>query len=170
MILRDLFENDDNAHRAALEQTGFWGSQGAGCIIMAQTTGRILLCHRSRYVQEPHTWGNWGGAIDSHENPKDAAAREVEEETGYTGSIKLLPLNVFEKGSFRYHNFLAVVPNEYEANAHPDHAWESQGHGWFDYGNWPTPLHFGLESLFNDPTALKVIEGILETIPNENAR
>ena len=60
-----IIENDSE-HRAELNRTGFWGKQGAGCIILAKDTGRICLPHRSQYVEQPGTWGTWGGAIDKH--------------------------------------------------------------------------------------------------------
>ena len=142
MASKDIRESD-SSHSDALRRTGFWGNQGAGCIFLAKSTGRILLQHRSRAVQEPGTWGTFGGAIDAGEEPEEAVRREVHEETGYTGSFELVPLAVFTSGSFRYSNFLAIVEDEFE----PEHGWEAQGHGWFAYGDWPAPLHFGLRNL-----------------------
>lgn len=137
-----LLENDAE-HGKELATTGFWGKQGAGCIILAKSTKRILLPHRSRSVQEPNTWGVWGGAIDSDEIPKEAAKREVQEEAGYDGETEMIPLSVFEKGTFKYHNFLAIVDEEFV----PKLNWETQDYEWVDFGDWPQPLHFGLQSL-----------------------
>jgi hypothetical protein len=64
-----LIENDSE-HRDALKQTGFWGRQGAGCIFLALDTERLCIAHRSRKVEQPGTWGTWGGAIDSFESPE----------------------------------------------------------------------------------------------------
>ena len=137
-----LFENDSE-HSQALKTTGFWGKQGAGCIILAIDTKRILLPLRSNSVQQPNTWGTWGGAIDSNENPQEAAKREIKEESGYNGNVKMIPLSVFQKNTFKYYNFLAIVENEFEPNLN----WETQSYDWFDFGNWPRPLHFGLDWL-----------------------
>lgn len=112
MKLLDLLEND-NEHAKALRQTGFWGKAGAGCVIIAKDTGRICMPKRSRMVEQPGTWGTWGGAIDGHEDPKEAAEREVREEAGYSGELELIPIFVFKKDSFRYYNFLAVVEKEF---------------------------------------------------------
>lgn len=163
-----LLENDSD-HQDALLTTGFWGRQGAGAIIIAQDTGRILLPHRSRNVQEPNTWGTWGGAIDSKENPETAAKREVEEEAGYSGNIKMIPLAIFkkdtfkkntgekntgEKNTFKYYNFAAIVDHEFE----PKLNWETQGYKWVNFGDWPTPLHPGLKWLLaNDSDAIESI-------------
>jgi len=138
--------NNDERHGDALEKTGFWGNQGAGCIFMAKTTGRLLLPLRSDMVLQPGTWGVWGGAIDSGENPAEAVTREAAEEVGYRGIIeKLIPLYVYKdsKSGFRYHNFLAVVDDEFD----PRLNWETDKYKWVEYGQWPAPLHFGLKAL-----------------------
>ena len=74
MRVLDLFE-DDSKHRQALKQTGFWGRRGAGCVIMAQDTGRFCIAHRSENVEQPGTWGTWGGAIDEGEDPAQEIVR-----------------------------------------------------------------------------------------------
>lgn len=154
MQLFQLFENDDEEHRQALRTTGFWGKQAAGCIFLAKSTNRFLIAHRSRYVEQPGTWGSWGGAIDSNEDPAQAVRREIKEEAGYNGQLYLIPLYVFTKDTFRYSNFLAVVPEEFTPNLD----WENQGYIWCEYGDWPQPLHFGLVSLLNDRPSIEKIK------------
>lgn len=138
-----MWLENDAQHAAALRDTGFWGRAGAGALVLAADTGRILLPHRSMRVEQPGTWGVWGGAIDPGEDPMAAARREVEEEAGASGIVEMVPLYVFRKGDFKYHNFLAVVPSEFT----PRLNWETQGYKWVEYGDWPSPLHFGLVSL-----------------------
>lgn len=148
-----IFESDEE-HQQALDQTGFWGRAGAGCLIVAKDTGRICIAHRSQHVEQPGTWGTWGGAIDQGEDPKVAAAREVQEEAGYHGKMSLIPLYVFKHHSgFRYYNFLAVVEREFS----PSLDWETQGYRWVEFGTWPKPLHHGLVSLLNDPASIRII-------------
>jgi 8-oxo-dGTP pyrophosphatase MutT (NUDIX family) len=72
--------------------------------------------------------------------------REVQEECGYYGQMKLVPLYVFRQGTFSYYNFLAVVSDEFE----PELDWETQGYVWTKWGMWPQPLHFGLQGLLSD--------------------
>jgi 8-oxo-dGTP pyrophosphatase MutT (NUDIX family) len=155
--------SDEADHMRALGNTGFWGRAGAGCVVLAQDTGRILIAHRSAHVEQPHTWGGWGGAIDSGEDPAKAAVREVKEEAGYRGEIVgIQPLFVFEKNDFRYSNFLVVVPEEFT----PVLNWESQGYQWVEFGKWPQPLHFGLQALFGDAASVRTIKsamGLTET-------
>jgi 8-oxo-dGTP pyrophosphatase MutT (NUDIX family) len=95
MEFKRWLENDAD-HAETLSKTGFWGKQGAGNIVVARSTGNILLPHRSRSVQEPNTWGVWGGAIDQDENPAEAAKRELQEEAGYSGNINIIPFSVFQ--------------------------------------------------------------------------
>lgn len=149
-----LMENDAD-HQKALDDTGFWGRAGAGCILLARDTGRFLVAHRSRAVEQPGTWGTWGGAIDAAEDPAQAAIREVREETGYRGKITAFaPLFVFKKDDFKYSNYLVIVPEEFE----PRLNWESQGYRWVEFGEWPSPLHFGLKALLDDPKSHQLMQ------------
>lgn len=144
----EAFDDDDpdNDHALALEETGFWGRLGAGSVVLARDTGRLLLNHRSDAVLEPDTWGTWGGAVDQGENPADGARRELREECGLTQAVELIPLFVFSKGDFRYHNFLAVVDEEFT----PALNWESQGFDWVTLDSLPERLHPGLCVLMGD--------------------
>ena len=146
------------AHSDALETTGFWGAQGAGCIFFAQDTKRFLIAHRSQHVEQPSTWGSWGGAIDAGEDPLTAAKREASEENGYEGPFEAVPMYVFVKGTFRYSNFLIIVPHEFT----PELDWETQGYVWTKFGQWPQPLHFGLVALFKDPASAKLMRKLAQ--------
>lgn len=146
---RTMFENDD-LHRQAMDDTGYWGSAGAGCLIMAADTKRLLLPLRSQWVQEPGTWGTWGGAIDPGEDPKKACIREVQEEAGYHGKIlDMIHLYQFQDDNFRYDTFLAIVEHEFKATLN----WETERAEWFKPGEWPSPLHFGLADVLKNTKA-----------------
>lgn len=131
-------------HGVATDESGqFWGDAGAGCIFVAKDSGRVLLALRSEFVNEPGTWGVWGGAIDAGENPRAAVSREVHEETGYTGPLNLKQLHVFTKDQFTFTTFLAEVPTEFV----PKLDWETEDYQWCTPGDWPSPLHFGVKDL-----------------------
>lgn len=153
----DFFDDEEG------EPSKYWGEEAAGCIFIAKDTGRILLAHRSeepdeknRLPNEPGTWGTWGGKIDAGETPKEAVAREVEEEAGYEGVSKISPLYIYRDGNFKYHNFLVIVPFEFT----PQLNWENDSSAWVEFGQWPEPLHFGLQALIqhSGPKLKKVID------------
>jgi len=125
----------------------FWGDQGAGILPLCTSTGRFLLAYRSSEVNEPHTWGIWGGRIED-EAPETAARREFIEETGYTGSMELVPSYVYTTEGFQYSNFLGIVPEEFE----PGHGWETEGHRWVTWEEMyrVKPQHFGLAALLKN--------------------
>lgn len=153
---------DEPEHQKALDQTGFWGKQAAGAILMAKSTGRILLAFRSAEVQEPHTWGVWGGAIDDGEAPLAGAHREAAEELGGIRVQQAIPLYVFKSGSFQYSNFLFIVGDEFSPNPTEEHGWETEGYDWVEFGNWPSPLHKGLIKLFGDSASMAKIQSFVK--------
>lgn len=158
-IIQETFE-DDLEHQATLKKTGFWGKMGAGCIIFSRESKRFLIQHRSPYVEQPNTYGTWGGAIDRKDSIENAVKREVKEEAGYTGNIILHPIYIFKDSSgFQYHNFIAEVGEEFK----PILDWESQGFKWCEFGDWPSPLHFGLKSVLNDTSSVVKMKKLAST-------
>lgn len=132
--------DDDSSHE-------YWGNEAAGCIFIAKDTGRILFAHRSPNIDfEPNTWAGWGGRIDNEETPAQAVEREVEEETGFSGNYKINHVWTYEdpEARFKYYNYVVVVPHEFT----PKLNWENDTSKWVEYGDWPKPLHYGMEALF----------------------
>lgn len=137
----------------------YFGTSGAGAIIIAKDTGKILLLRRSSNSEEPGTWGGVGGKIDHAEDPSDTVAREIEEETGYNDTKTVYPLYVYRDGEFTYYNFLVLVPFEFT----PQLNWESDNSTWVEFGKWPNPLHFGIEELLkHDGQKIKNIVDLLK--------
>ncbi len=66
--------------------THHWGRFGAAGLLVraprADGSPAVLLQHRAPWSHQGGTWGLPGGALDSHEEPEDAALREAEEEAG----------------------------------------------------------------------------------------
>ena len=143
--------------------------QATGALILAQDTCRFLLQLRSKTSSEPLTYGQFGGSVDGNEEIHQALRREIQEETGYKGPLKAYPLTPSNRlpaansaeskeHSFVYYNYLAVVPKEFEVCLPGEFADESAGHVWFDYPDFPSPLHPGLEELLKDQWSLRTIE------------
>jgi 8-oxo-dGTP pyrophosphatase MutT (NUDIX family) len=101
------------------DENGYWAGSGGGAsgiLPICITTGRICLAWRSPYVNEGDCWGTIGGAIQPEMSPADSAKKEMQEEVGYQGSIRLIPAYVFSYGSFKYFNFIGLVPTEFGLN------------------------------------------------------
>lgn len=145
-----------NDHKKAMMETGFWGRAAAGALIVAEQTGRFLIAHRAEGTLQPHTWGTWGGAIDKGETAVETVVRELKEEAEFNKDLKAItPLYVYEHHSgFTYSNFLVTIEEEFS----PVLNWEMQEYGWFEYGRWPDPLHFGLNRLLKDEYSLEVLK------------
>jgi 8-oxo-dGTP pyrophosphatase MutT (NUDIX family) len=120
-----------------------WGQQGAGGLFYCPATGRYLVSHRSLLVNEPNTWGTWGGKIDENESPEEALKREIKEETGYKGTYSLKHIYTYTDNDFKFYNYIIEVPEEFE----PNHSWETQGHEWVTLNDMPQPMHYGLKAL-----------------------
>lgn len=145
-----MFEADseytvyDNKHGAK-----FWGTEAAGILPICRETGRVLVSFRSEQVNEPHTWGTFGGKMDEGEKPEDAARRELVEETGYDGKYELIPAYVFVAPGkkFHYHNFIGLVDKEFE----PTYDWETEDSKWLSLKELVElkPKHFGLKKLLD---------------------
>lgn len=146
----------DDLHQAALDETGFWGKQGAGCIIVSRTTGRVLLPLRSALVLEPLTWGVFGGAVDPNEDLRTSVCRETDEESGLkVDADEMVRLYVFtdESSGFRYTTYLAFVDGEPETTLNS----ESAKTQWFEFGSWPDPLHYGLKRILDSEDSVKLM-------------
>lgn len=142
----------------------FSGKQGAGILAIAQDTGNILVCFRSANVRtDPNTWGVVGGKLEEGEGPREAAVREFEEETGYSGPITLLTLYVFEKGDFRYTTYVGLIPEQFE-EFRPDEesAWENEYFHWatFEEVREKADKHFGLTLILRDGDAFTKLRNL----------
>jgi len=157
----NLIESADYTLYANDSGKKFWGNIGAGVLAIARSTGRILMSYRSKYVNEPHTWGVVGGKLDDDKSPpKKAAFREFKEETGYSGKLQLIPAYVFKTDGFIYHNFIGVIDDEFN----PKTDWETERFEWMSFEEVIklNPKHFGLQTLLKDRKSLKLINDIIE--------
>jgi 8-oxo-dGTP pyrophosphatase MutT (NUDIX family) len=140
----------------------FWGNIGGGVLPICTKTGRILLPFRSRYVNEPNTWGVWGGKIDEEHGEaqsdiEEVVKREFMEEGGFDGNIQLIPAYVFRKENvFTYYNFIGLLDHEHQ----PTLDWETESFKWVTFNEMMgiSPKHFGLSGLLKDQKSLQTIK------------
>jgi 8-oxo-dGTP pyrophosphatase MutT (NUDIX family)/GNAT superfamily N-acetyltransferase len=118
--------------------------RAAGALVVAKDTGRILLLKRSADEKnDPNVWACVGGGVENEETYEQGVIREAQEEIGYTlDNFKLVYTHV---GDYTiYKNFLSFVETEFEPKLNYEHS----DFGWFELNELPTPLHFGLNDLF----------------------
>ena len=69
-----------------------------GVGILARHKNQILLVKQYRYAIQDYTWEIPAGKLESNEDPKACALREIEEETGYcTEKLYIYYTDRFEK-------------------------------------------------------------------------
>ena len=120
--------------------------QPAGAFVLPiASTGRMLLGFRA-LGGDPNTWAAWGGSAEENETPKQTAQRELAEETGFSGKIKLIPLYVLEYGDRTFHHFLGLVDEEFKPRLNDEHSKAK----WLYYADAQkiTPHHPSLKESF----------------------
>jgi 8-oxo-dGTP pyrophosphatase MutT (NUDIX family) len=108
-----------------------WGKSAGGMFIIADNTKKALLLLRNSNVHNSvngktyygNVWGIPGGAVEG--NIVNGIKREVQEETGYSGKMKVEASYVHNG---HYHTFIAIVPNEFT----PVLNWEHDDYLWID--------------------------------------
>ena len=113
----------------------FTDQGAAGIVLYAEDTGRYGLQQRSDNINDPGLWAAWGGGREPGETLEQCATRELAEEGGYTGPIKLKRIGE----NARYVTFLGTIPQEFEPR--PCDEW--QDYCWVEAGDWPEPIHPG---------------------------
>lgn len=133
----------------------YWGSAGAGILF---TTGKkILLLKRSKYVNEPGTWGIAGGKREPGETFLKAAKREATEELGKLPSYAVKGKHVYKDGDFIYMTFIFRVKEEFI----PKLNWENNTYKWVTTDEArKMKLHFGTKDLMK-----KKINAFVNTTP-----
>ena len=145
-----------------MRATEFTQPQAAGCIIVAEDTGRWCLQQRSDSVSDPGVWSTWGGGREPGETLEQTVRRELAEEGGYAGPLTLEPLS----RNGQYATFIGRVPHEFEPRINR----ESKDWCWCESDRLPEPMHPGLAealSMLIEAQSLdrNVIQLILSAVP-----
>jgi mutator protein MutT len=99
----------------------FERKENAACVLIFDPEFRCLICKRDEDTDwMPGKWGFPGGGVEEGETPKQAAVREIKEETG----LDVFYINEFHSNAFC--TFFAT--RKYEgtvtlSNEHTEYAW-----------------------------------------------
>jgi 8-oxo-dGTP pyrophosphatase MutT (NUDIX family) len=94
-----------------------WGKYGAAGLL-PHHDGRVLLQRRAWWTPGGRTWGLFGGASHSHEDPVDAALREAaEESTLNPDAVRVHGIITEDHGNWAYHTVLGSVPSLLDVRA-----------------------------------------------------
>ncbi len=80
--------NGETAYREVIEHNG------GACVAALDHNGNLLMVRQYRYAAGETMWEIPAGKLEKGEDPMVCAARELEEETGYTAK-ELIPLGYF---------------------------------------------------------------------------
>lgn len=104
-----------------------WGLYGAAGLLLVRHEGEepeVLLQLRAAWTHGGGTWALPGGALDSHEDPVAAAAREAWEEAGIDPAVlEVKGIFTDDHGNWRYDTVIAHCssdPGAHEANVESD--------------------------------------------------
>jgi len=113
------------------EEEMYDGFLGAGILPFCRSTHTFLVGLRSEDVSEGECWGLFGGKVewDEYDDLTGAALREVGEEVGYHGGMRLKAGYVYKEPRFVYHNYIGIVDEEFE----PRLNWEHTDAMWVTY-------------------------------------
>lgn len=109
-------------------------TEAAGVLPICRATNRMCFLWRSPDTEMGNVWGLPGGSIDQNETPAEGALREMREETGYQGPVKLVPSYIYESDRIIYHNFIGVVSEEFPF--HPTDFKFAQEHTRMEWMSW----------------------------------
>jgi ADP-ribose pyrophosphatase YjhB (NUDIX family) len=107
--------------------------RGSGIVPIASNTKNICLAWRSMDVNEGNRWGVIGGMVKDGLTVEQGALLEMKEEVGYTGPINLHRAFVKRRPGFEYHNFIGIVPEQFQFQPEAKYAWETSFISWMPY-------------------------------------
>ncbi|MGW4488099.1 NUDIX domain-containing protein [Amycolatopsis sp. NPDC004368] len=93
-----------------------WGAHGAAGLLLSDPARGVLLQRRAWWVHNGGTWALPGGALETGETAREAAAREAWEEADVPKTaFRALAASVLDHGTWRYTTVLGVADSTLDA-------------------------------------------------------
>ncbi|NBO17787.1 MAG: NUDIX hydrolase [Proteobacteria bacterium] len=126
----------------------------AAGVLVFDSEGKMLIGLRGKVSRSPYTWAFPAGSIDPGESSMDAALRELREETGFQGTLKLEKLNTREDDKVVFTSYVAHVDKPFDINPPAHTQWENVQFKWIrpDSPDFPpfSNLHPGFQDIMPD--------------------
>ena len=119
--------------------------EGAGILFLADKTKTVLWVLRSDEGDAPNVWAFPGGGVEEGETHEQAALREAQEEIGFRDNVNIHHIDTQVYPDFKYYTFLGVVDQEFTPILNDEHT----DYQWLPAGEFPKPIHPGIEQLKN---------------------
>lgn len=156
-LVKDLYVKEN---KETWQEKGEYYKAAAGILAICETTGRMLLCLRKPEEgdRDSNVWATPGGMLNDKElkenveiGSREGALREFKEEIGEKDPFSRLMssyVHMSADGSFKYYNFIGIVPEEFEPKLNHEHTDAK----WFSVADLKLiprdRFHFGLKLLF----------------------
>lgn len=131
----------------------------AGVLAIDKVTGHILLGKRSLDSSFPSSWAPFGGKFETKdETPKNAAKRELKEESGLSSDteyqISKSPFYIQDEPELTFYTYIGIFDGKFPVTIDKEHI----SFGWYPLDNLPEYLHPGFAELIeNKKTELEEI-------------
>lgn len=122
--------------------------EGAGALFHCSETGRFLILERSDEGDAAGTWAGLGGGRDNKEPLDMTVRREAFEEAAFPMDapcdLHYIDNITYDDG-FTFHNYLALVPEEFEPKLNDEH----KSFRWAKWDQFPENMHPGMMEVLN---------------------
>jgi len=133
----------------------------SGALVYSLKTERFLFLYRKRSKNQ-NVWGLVGGTSEQLERPWETLKREIDEEIGHIEIKKTIPLETFVSNDekFNFHTYLCLVEDEFIPTLNYEHS----GYAWTSFGDWPKPLHQGLNNTLKNKNNIQKLDTVFKLI------
>lgn len=148
-------------HAAQRLQAGRETGEGAGALFYSPSTQRFLIMLRADDGDDGNVWCCLGGGRDVvdgiPEKLETTVRRESWEEAGLPMDTPYELIHVgtkYYEDGFRFHNFLAIIPEEFLPLINEEH----KSFQWCSWEDFPKEMHQGMMSVFNSSDGQRVLQ------------